>query len=245
MTQRGHSCDCFVVPLGPLDGRKGHGNVLLPSTEEAAHSDNEGIPCRERRDARCGSSQQRDLGRARQPRRDRLRPWAERQTTDRFHRPYLNFPIARARLRCPRSRHAGTEVRGRGVAHGPRSGLAGLTGSRRQRGSGGKTRIGSLWASCAPRRLVVLSLKVDAQGAPPSAISSPSSRRFGSTCEKCGGTGQYRLDRLIAKHGRDAKIPIGRPGFPLMSRKRQAASIGDRCAVHCPDLLRVFRVPME
>ena len=27
------------------------------------------------------------------------------------------------------------------------------------------------------------------------------------TCEKCGRAGRYRLDRLIAEHGRDAKIP--------------------------------------
>ena len=60
------------------------------------------------------------------------------------------------------------------------------------------------------------------------------------TCGKCGRAGQYRLDRLIAKHGRDAKIPDWLAKISADCPKRQNASISDRCAVHCPDLLPVY-----
>jgi hypothetical protein len=65
------------------------------------------------------------------------------------------------------------------------------------------------------------------------------------TCEKCGRAGQYRLDRLIAKRGAETKIPDWLLEISGDCPKHQAASISDRCAVHCPDLLPVFRVPME
>jgi hypothetical protein len=60
------------------------------------------------------------------------------------------------------------------------------------------------------------------------------------TCEKCGRAGRYRLDRLIAEHGAEAKIPDWIAKISSDCPKRQAASISDRCAIQCPDLLPSF-----
>jgi hypothetical protein len=53
--------------------------------------------------------------------------------------------------------------------------------------------------------------------------------------------GRYRLERLIAQAWARVKFPDWIAAVSGDCPKRQAASISDRCAAHCLDLLPVFR----
>jgi hypothetical protein len=65
---------------------------------------------------------------------------------------------------------------------------------------------------------------------------------FRVECEKCGRAGR---ERLIAECGPEAKVPDWLAQLSADCPKRQTASISDRCAAHCPDLVPVFRVSIE
>jgi hypothetical protein len=49
-------------------------------------------------------------------------------------------------------------------------------------------------------------------------------------CEPCGRRGRYNVQRLIAKHGADVKLPYLRPTLANCP-KAQSFSVYDRCKV--------------
>jgi hypothetical protein len=59
-------------------------------------------------------------------------------------------------------------------------------------------------------------------------------------CTRCERAGQYRLDTLIARHGKDFGIP---DLLRLLSEdcpKRKSITVYDLCGVHCPELPGFF-----
>lgn len=59
-------------------------------------------------------------------------------------------------------------------------------------------------------------------------------------CEKCGRAGRYRLNHLIEKRGRDAKIVDWLDEITADCPKKAARNWGDQCAARCPDLAAVL-----
>jgi hypothetical protein len=58
-------------------------------------------------------------------------------------------------------------------------------------------------------------------------------------CEKCGRRGRYRLERLIAKYGIDAKLFDWSDEITADCPRKQAKNLSDMCGAGCPDLSRV------
>jgi len=58
-------------------------------------------------------------------------------------------------------------------------------------------------------------------------------------CDKCGRTGNYRLARLIAKYGLDAKLFVWTDELTADCPRKQARSQIDQCGAICPDLPKV------
>jgi hypothetical protein len=56
-------------------------------------------------------------------------------------------------------------------------------------------------------------------------------------CDKCGRRGQYRLDRLIARYGIDAKLFDWEPEADCP--RKVARNLNDQCGARCPDLSKV------
>jgi hypothetical protein len=56
-------------------------------------------------------------------------------------------------------------------------------------------------------------------------------------CDKCGRRGQYRLDRLIARYGLDAKLFDWEPEADCP--RKLAQNFYDQCGARCPDLSKV------
>jgi hypothetical protein len=56
------------------------------------------------------------------------------------------------------------------------------------------------------------------------------------TCDKCGRSGQYRVDRLIGRHGIDAKLFDWSDEITADCPRRQARNLNDQCGARCPDL---------
>jgi hypothetical protein len=56
-------------------------------------------------------------------------------------------------------------------------------------------------------------------------------------CEKCGRGGRYLVPRLVERHGREGRLTdwIGHRKADCPLRR----SMGDRCGLTCPDLLRI------
>jgi hypothetical protein len=59
------------------------------------------------------------------------------------------------------------------------------------------------------------------------------------TCEKCGRRGQYRVDRLIARYGIDAKINEWSSEVTADCPRKIANNHYDPCGAIRPDLPRV------
>jgi len=58
-------------------------------------------------------------------------------------------------------------------------------------------------------------------------------------CEKCGRSGQYRLDRLILRCGIDAKLFDWLDEITADCPRKQARNLNDQCGARCPDLSKV------
>ena len=58
-------------------------------------------------------------------------------------------------------------------------------------------------------------------------------------CEKCGRSGQYRLDRLIMRYGIDAKLFEWSDEITADCPRKQANNLNDACGARCPDLPKV------
>jgi hypothetical protein len=58
-------------------------------------------------------------------------------------------------------------------------------------------------------------------------------------CEKCGRSGQYRLDRLILRYGIDAKLFDWFDEITVDCPRKQARNLNDQCGARCPDLPKV------
>jgi hypothetical protein len=56
------------------------------------------------------------------------------------------------------------------------------------------------------------------------------------TCDRCGRNGHYRLERLIADRGSNAKIVDWLDELTADYSIKQAQNWSDRCAARCPDL---------
>ena len=57
------------------------------------------------------------------------------------------------------------------------------------------------------------------------------------TCDKCGRSGQYRVDRLIMRYGIDAKLFDWEPEADCP--RKVARNLNDQCGARCPDLSKV------
>jgi len=60
------------------------------------------------------------------------------------------------------------------------------------------------------------------------------------SCEKCGRSGRYQVQRLIRDRGRDGKIVDWLDQITADCPKKATISWNDRCAARCPDLAKVF-----
>ena len=58
------------------------------------------------------------------------------------------------------------------------------------------------------------------------------------TGDKCGRSGQYRVDRLIMRYGIDAKL-FDRLDEITDCPRKQAKNLNDQCGAQCPDLPKV------
>ena len=58
-------------------------------------------------------------------------------------------------------------------------------------------------------------------------------------CDTCGRRGLYHLDRLIERHGIDAKLFDWMDEITADCPRKQAMNLNDVCGVRCPDLPRV------
>jgi hypothetical protein len=61
------------------------------------------------------------------------------------------------------------------------------------------------------------------------------------TCDKCGRSGQYRVERLIIRYGIDAKLFDWSDEITADCPRRQARNLNDQCGARCPDLSKVVR----
>jgi hypothetical protein len=59
-------------------------------------------------------------------------------------------------------------------------------------------------------------------------------------CSRCGRKGQYRVQRLIEKHGRKANMMKWKEQLNGDCPKRDAHAMPDRCDLVCPDLPKVI-----
>ena len=59
------------------------------------------------------------------------------------------------------------------------------------------------------------------------------------TCDKCGRSGQYRVDRLIMRYGIDAKLFDWLDEITADCPRKQAKNLNDACGARCPDLPKV------
>ena len=57
--------------------------------------------------------------------------------------------------------------------------------------------------------------------------------------EKCGRSGQYRLDRLIMRYGIDAKLFHWSDEIAADCSRRHSGNLYDQCGARCPDLSKV------
>jgi hypothetical protein len=58
-------------------------------------------------------------------------------------------------------------------------------------------------------------------------------------CDKCGRSGQYRVDRLIMRYGIDAKLFDWSEEITADCQRKQARNLNDQCSARCPDLSKV------
>jgi hypothetical protein len=56
------------------------------------------------------------------------------------------------------------------------------------------------------------------------------------SCDKCGRSGQYRVDRLIMRYGIDAKLFDWFDEITADGPRKQAGNLNDQCGTRCPDL---------
>jgi hypothetical protein len=59
-------------------------------------------------------------------------------------------------------------------------------------------------------------------------------------CPKCGRSGAYRLDRLIARYGLDGKLFQWSDELTADCPRKQASDQLDQCGAMCPDLPKVL-----
>ena len=60
------------------------------------------------------------------------------------------------------------------------------------------------------------------------------------TCDKCGRSAQYRVDRLITRYGLDAKLFDWSDEITADCPRKQARNLSDQCGARCPDLPKVL-----
>jgi hypothetical protein len=60
------------------------------------------------------------------------------------------------------------------------------------------------------------------------------------SCEKCGRDGNYRLNGLIEKRGRDAKVTDWLGELTAECPKKITHNMNDRCGAKCPQLPKVL-----
>ena len=58
-------------------------------------------------------------------------------------------------------------------------------------------------------------------------------------CDKCARQGRYHLDRLIERHGIDAKLFDWTDEIAADCPRKQTMNLNDICGAKCPDLLKV------
>ena len=59
------------------------------------------------------------------------------------------------------------------------------------------------------------------------------------TCDKCGRSGQYHVDRLIMRYGIDAKLFDWSDEITADCPRKIAGNMYDACGARCPDLTKV------
>ena len=68
-------------------------------------------------------------------------------------------------------------------------------------------------------------------------VGKPAGLRI--TCDKCGRSGQYRVDRLIMRYRIDAKLFDWSNETTADCPRKQAKNLNDTCGAWCPDLPKV------
>jgi hypothetical protein len=58
-------------------------------------------------------------------------------------------------------------------------------------------------------------------------------------CDKCGRSGQYRVDRLIMRYGLDAKLFDWSDEVTANCPRKHSKNLYDQCGARCPDLWKV------
>jgi hypothetical protein len=59
------------------------------------------------------------------------------------------------------------------------------------------------------------------------------------TCDKCGCSDQYRVDRLIVRYGIEAKLFDWSAEITANCPRRRARNLNDQCGAGCLDLAKV------
>jgi hypothetical protein len=59
------------------------------------------------------------------------------------------------------------------------------------------------------------------------------------TCDKCGRSGQYRVDRLVLRYGIDEKLFAWSEEITADCPRKQAKNLNDQCGARCPDLSKM------
>ena len=60
------------------------------------------------------------------------------------------------------------------------------------------------------------------------------------SCDKCGRSGRYQVQRLIKDRGRDGKIVDWLDEISADCPTKVKQSMNDRCGARCPDLPKVM-----
>ena len=59
------------------------------------------------------------------------------------------------------------------------------------------------------------------------------------TCDKCGRSGQYRVDRLVQRYGINAKLFEWSDEITADCPWKHSKNLYDQCGARCPDLSKV------
>ena len=69
-------------------------------------------------------------------------------------------------------------------------------------------------------------------------VGKPAGLRI--TCDKCGRSGQYRVDRLVQRYGINAKLFEWSDEITADCPRKHSKNLYGQCGARCPDLSKVM-----